>query len=53
MLSGVATLYITDDEVDVLRGQLIQFPGHLPHRYTNRSRGTAVRGISVVVMAMK
>ncbi len=53
VISGTATIHIADDEVHVHRGQLLQFPGHLPHRYTNRSRGTAAHAISVVVMAMK
>ncbi len=52
-LSGTATIQIADDEVDIGRGQLIQFPGHLPHRYTNRSRNTTVQAVSLVVMAMK
>ena len=39
--------------LEFLPGQLIQFPGHFPHRYTNRSQGTLVQAFSVVVMAMK
>ncbi len=53
VLSGTATVYIADDEVPLPAGRLIQFPGHLPHRYANQSRRTAVRAISVVVIAMK
>lgn len=53
VLSGTATLHVANDEVPVRPGQLIQFPGHFPHRYTNRSRSIAVRAVSVVVMAMK
>ncbi len=53
VLSGTATLFIADDEVVLHAGQLIQFPGHFPHRYTNRSRSTLVRAVSVVVMSMK
>ncbi|MCP4004577.1 MAG: helix-turn-helix domain-containing protein [bacterium] len=51
--SGTATLLIANEEVALHSGQLIQFPGHLPHRYSNRSRRAAVRAISAVVMAMR
>ena len=53
VLSGVATMGVADEEVELPSNQLIQFPGHVPHRYANRSRSTPVRALSVVVMAMK
>ncbi|MCP3985894.1 MAG: helix-turn-helix domain-containing protein [bacterium] len=53
VLSGTATLTIADDEVRLHAQQLIQFPGHFPHRYANQSWSTLVRAISVVVLSMK
>lgn len=53
VLSGVATLRIAGEEVELQPGQLIQFPGHLPHHYTNRSLSKAVRAVSMVVIVVK
>ncbi len=53
VLSGTATLHIADEEVTVYRDHLIQFPGHIPHRYANPSKSTAVRAVAVIVMAMR
>lgn len=51
--AGMATIRIVDEEVDLYPGQLIKFPGHHFHGYTNRSQHTLVQAYSAVVMAMK
>ncbi len=50
--SGHAMLTIDRDEVEVPAGSLVQFPGHLPHRYGNRSCGDEVRAVATIVMAL-
>ncbi len=53
VLSGVATVVVDEEDIDVSRDCLLQFPGHLPHRYVNRSRKNAVRAVSVIVLPMR
>lgn len=48
--AGTATIAIADEEVDVETGALLQFPGHLPHVYRNRSTSQRCEAFSVVIL---
>ena len=47
---GIATLHVGDERFEVEAGALLQFPGHLNHRYLNRTR-RPVEAVSVVILA--
>lgn len=47
---GLATLCVADEVLEVESGALVQFPGHLPHRYQNRTQQQA-EAFSVVIMS--
>ena len=49
---GEATLVVDGEEVTVEEGALVQFPGHLKHRYLNRGRVSA-EAYSVVILALE
>lgn len=53
VLSGAATLTVAGDAVRVEKNALLQFPGHLPHRYANNSGSEPVRAVSVIVLPMR
>ncbi|MGD8862505.1 MAG: XRE family transcriptional regulator [Myxococcales bacterium] len=48
---GTATLTVADEVLQVEPGALVQFPGHLPHRYQNLGASLAVEALSVVILA--
>lgn len=52
VISGTATIVIDDDLVTIEAGDLVQFPGHLPHVYRNLDKHTAVEALSAVVLAI-
>ncbi|MCA9575761.1 MAG: XRE family transcriptional regulator [Polyangiales bacterium] len=52
VFSGEATLVVDGDEVVVEAGSLVQFPGHLPHRYTNRGAVPA-EGYSLIILSLE
>ena len=47
---GLATLQVADETFEVESGALLQFPGHLAHRYQNRA-SRAVEAVSVVIFS--
>lgn len=53
VLSGVATLTVDEEEVEVSKDCLLQFPGHLPHHYANRAGKIPVRAVSAIVLPMR
>ncbi|MDH5676380.1 MAG: helix-turn-helix domain-containing protein [Myxococcales bacterium] len=48
---GTATVRVAEEDLTVEAGALVQFPGHLHHRYQNRSSSTQVEALSVVILA--
>lgn len=52
VLEGEATLVIDHDAVLVAAGDLVQFPGQLPHMYRNLHDRQPVSALSVVVLAL-
>jgi transcriptional regulator with XRE-family HTH domain len=51
-LNGRAMLHIEDEQIEVLAGSLVQFPGHRRHVYINPDQHTPTVAISVVVFRM-
>ena len=52
VICGTATLIIDNDAVEVGKGDLVQFPGNLPHTYRNLDERVGVDALSVVVIAV-
>ena len=52
VICGTATLLIDNDAVEVGKGDLVQFPGNLPHTYRNLDERVGVDALSVVVIAV-
>ena len=52
VFSGEAVLEVDSEEVVVEAGSLVQFPGHLPHRYMNRET-TPAEGYSLVILSLE
>ena len=52
VFSGEAVLEVDGKEVAVEAGSLVQFPGHLPHRYMNRGSAPA-EGYSLVILSLE
>lgn len=50
-LSGRVHLMVAGDRYELAEGDVLAFPGNLPHSYQNADALTAARGVSVVVFA--
>jgi XRE family transcriptional regulator, regulator of sulfur utilization len=50
-LSGQVTIFVAGDRYDLAAGDVVAFPGNLPHSYQNPSAQKAARGVSAVVLA--
>ena len=50
-LEGAVTIFVAGDRYDVAAGEVLAFPGNVPHSYRNPNAQTTARGISVVILA--
>ncbi len=50
-LSGRVTIFVAGDRYDLAPGDVVGFPGNLPHSYQNPDEQKAARGVSAVVLA--
>lgn len=50
-LEGSVVIYVSGDRHELSTGDVLAFPGNLPHAYQNASQTAAARGISIVVLA--
>jgi transcriptional regulator with XRE-family HTH domain len=50
-LAGRVALFVAGDRYDVQAGEVLAFPGNLPHSYQNPDATAPARGVSLVVLA--
>lgn len=50
-LEGAVTIFVAGDRYDLAAGDVLGFPGNVPHSYRNPDEGSTARGISVVILA--
>jgi transcriptional regulator with XRE-family HTH domain len=50
-LAGRVTLFVAGDRYELRTGDVLAFPGNLPHSYQNADAGAPARGVSLVVLA--
>ncbi len=50
-LEGTVTIYVAGDRHDVAAGEVLAFPGNVPHSYQNADVLRPARGVSVVILA--
>jgi transcriptional regulator with XRE-family HTH domain len=50
-LEGHVTIFVAGDRYDLDAGEVLGFPGNVPHSYRNPDKGSRAVGISVVVLA--
>jgi transcriptional regulator with XRE-family HTH domain len=50
-LAGRVTLFVAGDRYELGAGDVLAFPGNLPHSYQNPDAGVDARGVSLVVLA--
>ena len=50
-LEGAVTIFVAGDRYDLEAGEVLAFPGNVPHSYRNRDGAAPARGISVVILA--
>ena len=50
-LEGQVTIFVAGERNDLVRGDVLAFPGNVPHSYQNADATRGARGVSVVVLA--
>ena len=50
-LAGQVTIFVAGDRYDLSAGEVLAFPGNLPHFYQNPHGQQDARGVSVVILA--
>lgn len=50
-LDGHVVIFVAGERYELAAGEVLAFPGSLPHAYQNASAAAPARGISVVVLA--
>jgi transcriptional regulator with XRE-family HTH domain len=50
-LSGRVNLFVAGDRYELGTGDVLAFPGNLPHSYQNPDAAASARGVSLVVLA--
>jgi transcriptional regulator with XRE-family HTH domain len=50
-LEGRVVIFVTGDRHELEAGEVLAFPGNVPHAYQNASKTAPARGISVVILA--
>ncbi len=51
LLEGALVIYVAGDRHELAAGDVLAFPGNLPHAYQNASQSAPARGISIVILA--
>ena len=50
-LAGQVTIFVTGERHDLFAGDVLAFPGNVPHSYQNPDARRSARGVSVVILA--
>lgn len=50
-LEGQVTIFVAGERNDLVRGDVLAFPGNVPHSYQNPDAKVTARGVSVVILA--
>lgn len=50
-LEGAVTIFVAGDRYDLAAGDVLAFPGNVPHSYRNASASAPAMGVSVVILA--
>jgi quercetin dioxygenase-like cupin family protein len=50
-LSGRVNIYIAGERHELAAGDVLAFPGNVPHSYQNPDAAVPARGVSLVVLA--
>jgi quercetin dioxygenase-like cupin family protein len=50
-LAGQVTIFVTGQRHDLRAGDVLAFPGNVPHSYQNPDAARSARGVSVVILA--
>ena len=50
-LAGRVTIFVAGQRHDLAAGEVLAFPGNVPHSYQNTDGGRAASGVSVVILA--
>ncbi len=50
-IEGAVTIFVAGEKYELAAGDVLGFPGNVPHSYRNTAGGGRARGVSVVVMA--
>src|SRR6266851_327475 len=50
-LEGQVTIFVAGERNDLVRGDVLAFPGNVPHSYQNPDPTRGARGVSVVILA--
>jgi XRE family transcriptional regulator, regulator of sulfur utilization len=50
-LEGHVTIYVAGERYELDAGDVLGFPGNVPHSYRNLDRTTRALGVSIVVLA--
>jgi transcriptional regulator with XRE-family HTH domain len=50
-IEGQVTIFVAGDRYDLEAGDVLGFPGNVPHSYRNTQKGAKARGVSVVILA--
>ena len=50
-LAGTVTIAVAGDRFALAPGEVLAFPGNLPHAYQNKDKLRSARGVSVIILA--
>jgi transcriptional regulator with XRE-family HTH domain len=50
-LAGEVTIFVAGDRYDLAAGDVLAFPGNVPHSYKNADANRAAHGVSAVILA--
>jgi mannose-6-phosphate isomerase-like protein (cupin superfamily) len=50
-IEGQVTIFVAGDRYDLEAGDVLGFPGNVPHSYRNPHKAVKARGVSVVILA--
>ena len=51
LLEGRVTIFVAGERYELQAGDVLGFPGNVPHSYRNNEKQAGARGVSVVVLA--
>jgi len=50
-LEGEVTIFVAGDRFDLAAGDVLAFPGNVPHSYKNADANRPAHGVSAVILA--